>query len=134
MAAGSRLCYALARDGAFPRFVERLSPTGVPRLSIAVIATVALGGLLLSYLMRFEAEYLVFVSSTLGAATYIAATAAACRLLRGRGRAFAAISFIACLAIFFFGGPSIVITVLVAGGSLVFHRLRGRDGAIASRS
>ena len=66
------------------------------------------------------------------AAAEVAATAAAVKLLRRKGRAFAGVSLLACTAIFFFGGPSILITLLVASASVIFRRMNRRARIAAS--
>jgi amino acid efflux transporter len=124
MASGSRLGYALARDGAFPRPLARLNRTGVPTRSVGVVFLYALVGLGLLYLNGGGAEDLVFVSSTLGIATYIIAMAAALRLLKtAAARGMAIVSLCVCAAIFGLGGGSVLLASLVAALAIGYRVL-----------
>jgi amino acid efflux transporter len=128
VAATSRLGYALARDGSFPRRFASLAANGVPRRAVLLVGAYAATGMLVSYLAGWEAESLVPVSTSLGLATYLVGTAAGVRILGGRERGVALISLALCAAATPFFGISFVIPVLVAGAALsaraVFSRTR----------
>ncbi|GLV60832.1 hypothetical protein KDH_76510 [Dictyobacter sp. S3.2.2.5] len=126
VAAGSRLGYALARDGAMPAWLARLDQHGVPRRSLLVIGVVALLGLAATYLLGLSAGSLLSIPNSLGIATYVVGTAAGARLLAGLARWLAAASCLLCLAIFFFAGASIAIPVLTAALALLYLWWRRR--------
>jgi amino acid efflux transporter len=104
VAATSRLGYALARDGSFPRPFAQLTRDGVPRRAVCLVGAYAAAGMIASYSAGWEAETLLPVPNSLGLATYLIGTAAGVRLLRGGERLLALISFALCaLALPFFG-------------------------------
>src|SRR5260370_7196753 len=98
MAATSRLGYALARDGAFPAWLEPLNRQGVPTRVILLVSAYALGGFALVYVVGGRAETLLFIPNSLGIATFIVGTAAGVRLLKAKGRYLTPLSFLLSIA------------------------------------
>jgi amino acid efflux transporter len=127
MAAISRLGYALARDGAFPAWLEPLNRQGVPTRVILLVSAYALGGFALAYVVGWRAETLLFIPNSLGIATFIVGTAAGVRLLKGKGRWLAAVSFLLCIAVFVFAGASVFLPMGVALAAFAYRRLRRRE-------
>jgi amino acid efflux transporter len=99
VAGAGRLAGAMADDGTMPRFMGR---AGAP---LAVFAVT--GALLLTLLAAgiADIEPLIRASSSCFVAVYVAATAAGARLLAGRVRVAAALSFVLVLVVFAFSGP-----------------------------
>lgn len=126
VAATSRLGYALARDGALPRPLARLTSRGVPAVSIATVAAIAFAGLVLAYLRDWGAEAFLVVPNSLVIVVYVIAMAAAVRLLSGRARLLAAAGLVPSLVILPFAGVSLVIPAAVAAGALGYRFLRLR--------
>ena len=123
MAATSRLGYALARDGAFPAWLETLNRQGVPSRVVLLVGGYALMGLALAYAVGWSTDTLLFIPNSLGIATYIVGTAAGVRLLKGKTRWLAAMSFLLCVAVFFFAGASVILPVMVALAAFAYRRL-----------
>jgi len=107
VAATSRLGYALARDGQFPRIFAGLGEDGVPRRAVALVGAYAASGLALAYVAGWGAERLLPVPNALGLATYLVAMAAAVKLLAGRARLFGAAGLAFCAAVTPFFGASL---------------------------
>ena len=123
IASVSRLGYALARDGAFPRSLGRLDAQGVPRVAVIAVGAVGAAGLAIILAGRLGAEDLLVVPSSLVILTYILGMGAGVRLLHGRERALAAIGLAMCLAVAPFAGGSLLVALLVAGGAIAYRRL-----------
>jgi amino acid efflux transporter len=127
----SRLGAALGRDGGFPSWLARGSEAGeVPRRSLGVLGTLALGALLVDLAFGVGTQPLVLMATSLFVTVYAVGVAAAIRLLpRGKARAsaVAALLFVAVLLVL--SGVYLVYPALVAGGALVYHRVRrNRNG------
>jgi amino acid efflux transporter len=123
IAAVSRLGYALARDGAFPRRLERLDSHGVPRAAVIAVGAVGAAGLAVTLVGRLGAEDLLVVPSSLVILTYVLGMAAGVRLLHGRGRSLAAIGLAMCLAVAPFAGGSLFVALVVGSGAIAYRRL-----------
>jgi amino acid efflux transporter len=123
IASVSRLGYALARDGAFPRPLERLDSQGVPRAAVIAVGAVGAAGLAVTLVGRLGAEDLLVVPSSLVILTYVLGMAAGVRLLHGRERSRAAIGLAMCLAVAPFAGGSLFVALVIAGGAIAYRRL-----------
>lgn len=130
MAATSRLGYALARDGAFPAWLEPLNAQGVPARAILVVGVYALAGFVLAYTLGWNADTLLFIPNSLGIATFIVGTAAGVKLLKGKARWLAAVSFLLCIAVFLFAGGSIFLPIGVALIAFAYQRLNRHRSAL----
>lgn len=122
-AATSRLGYALGRDKAFPGWMGQLSERSIPLNALLAIGGLAAIGLLLCYLLHWEAEQLLIIPNSLGLATYLIGTAAGMRILAGWRRVVAAVAFLLCGAIFPFAGASILLPLTFALASFLYQRL-----------
>jgi amino acid efflux transporter len=123
VAANSRLGFALARDGAFPRPLSRLDARGVPRVSVLLVGTLSGAALALAFAFSWGAEDLVFVPSALVVATYVLGMGAAARLLRGSARRLALTALAFCIAVAPFVGASAVVPLAVAAAALIYRRV-----------
>ncbi len=133
VAAVSRLGYALARDGVFPRFLAPLDERGVPLRAVFAVSGWAATFLVIAYLVGWGAEELLVVPNSLVIVTYLAGMAAAVRLLAGAGRLLAGIAFALCLALLPFAGVALAIPVAVALAALAYRRFATRAGVAPTR-
>jgi amino acid efflux transporter len=130
VAATSRLGYALARDGAFPAPLARLSARGVPLLSVLVVGGYATAGVGVSYLAHWDAETLLIVPNSLVIVTYLAGMAAGVRLLTGTRRVLAVIATLLCAVLVPFSGVVLAIPAALAVVAVLYRRWFGRSGAV----
>lgn len=124
VAAGSRLGYALARDGAFPPPLARLDRRGVPRAAVLAVGVYAASGLAISYLAGWGADIWLPISNSLGIATYVVGGAAGLQLLPGTGRWMALASCVLCAAILPFAGLFAFLPPAVALAAVLYRRTR----------
>jgi amino acid efflux transporter len=80
VAATARLGYALARDRAFPSWLDHLDERGAPTHAVLTVGGYAAIGMLLSYVVGWNPENILVVPTSLGLATYIVGSAAGRRL------------------------------------------------------
>jgi amino acid efflux transporter len=116
----SRLAAALARRRALPVWLGPLDARGVPRRSLAVLAAVGMGALLVAYVTDLRIADLLAPSNSAFIATYVLSMAAAMRLLRGPLRVGAAISLVACVVVFVFTGGFVLWIAGVTALSLIY--------------
>ena len=128
VAAASRLGYALARDRAFPAWLDRLDPHGIPQAAVLTVGGYAALGLVLTYAFGWSTNTLLIVPNSLGIATYLVGMAAGMRLLAGHARWLAAISLLLCLAVLPFAGASVLLPLAVGVAAVLYQRLRYRAG------
>ncbi|MGP4002915.1 APC family permease [Streptomyces sp. 8N706] len=121
VAATSRLGYALARDGAFPAPLARVSSRGVPAVAVLAVGGYAGAGIVVSYFAHWGPETLLVVPNSLVIMTFLAAMAAGVRLLRGMARVLAGIGTLLCLVLIPFSGGVIVIPLAIAAIALAYH-------------
>jgi amino acid efflux transporter len=124
VAATARLGYALARDGAFPSWLDHLDERRVPSRAVLAVGGFAAIGMLLSYVVGWDPEDILVVPTSLGLATYIIGSAAGRRLLAGGAKLLATISMLLCLAVFPFAGAFVGLPVAVAAAAWLYRRLR----------
>jgi amino acid efflux transporter len=125
IASVSRLGYALARDGSFPRALARLTGAGVPAAAVVSVGLVGAAGLAIALVAGLGAEDLLLVPSSLVVLTYVAGMAAGVRLLAGRERALAAVGLALCAAVTPFAGTSVVVPLVVGGAAVAYRRIAG---------
>lgn len=134
VAGASKLGAALGRDGVFPAWLARGSEAGqAPRRSLAVLGVGSLGALVVDEAAGVGPEPLVLLTTGLFVAVYLVGVAAAIRLLPRRSAArAAAIAALAVVVVLLVVSRGYLIwPVLVTGGALVYHRLRGRRESAA---
>jgi len=124
VAATARLGYALARDGAFPSWLDYLDERGVPTHAVLAVGGFAAIGMLLSYVVGWNPKDILVVPTSLGMATYIVGSASGTRLLAGGAKLLAMISMLLCLAVFPFAGAFVGLPVAVAAAAWMYRRLR----------
>lgn len=121
VAATSRLGYAMARDGAFPAPLAKVSARGVPAVSVLVVGGYATLGVLVSYFANWGPETLLVVPDSLVIMTFVAAMAAGVRKLTGARRVLAVIGTVLCLVLVPFSGVVLVIPVIIAILALAYR-------------
>jgi amino acid efflux transporter len=124
VAATARLGYTLARDGAFPSWLDHLDERGVPARAVLAVGGYAAIGMLLSYVVGWNPEDILVVPTSLGLATYIVGSAAGARLLAGGAKLLAVISMLLCLVLLPFAGAFVSLPVAVAAAAWLFRRMR----------
>ena len=130
VAATSRLGYALARDGAFPRWLTALNTSSVPVRAVLAVGGYAACGMLLSYAAGWGPEDLLAVPTSLGLATYVVGTAAGVRLLAGWSRLLATAALLMCLALLPFAGVYVLLPIAVAIAALLYRRHMPKNAAL----
>ncbi|UUU25917.1 APC family permease [Streptomyces sp. DSM 40750] len=126
VAATSRLGYALARDGAFPAPLARISTNGVPAISVVAVGGYAGLGVVVSYVAGWGPETLLVVPASLVIMTFLAGMAAGVRLLSGGRRTLAGLGTVLCLVLVPFSGGIVVIPVAVTVLALAYRWWTGR--------
>ncbi|MCY0874943.1 MAG: amino acid permease [Firmicutes bacterium] len=114
----SRMIYAQARDGHFPRILARLHKRyQTPVSSLLLMGILSLVALCLAGAMRLQLQPFVTVVSVADLAVYIVSLAAALRILRDRGsRLMALSSLLPCVLVYAASGwimlvPAAILTV-----------------------
>jgi amino acid efflux transporter len=125
IAGATRLAGAMAAERSMPGWMAR------PRAPLAVIATVAAAILVVLAVGLADVQPLVRATSACFVAVYVTATAAGARLLDGRLRAVAALSFVLVVIVLAFSGAYLAVPAAVA--ALAVAALRRRAGGAAWR-
>ena len=131
-AGAAKLGAALGRDGGLPAWLGHGSMTGhVPRRSLAVLGVSATTVLMVAAAAGIGTRPLVSLTTGLFVAVYVVGVAAAVKLLprRSKARAAAVVSLVAVVALLVMSGAYLVWPMLVAGGALLYFRVRRRAGA-----
>lgn len=126
-AGAAKLGAALGRDGGLPSWLGRGSGTGqAPRRSLAVLGTSATAVLAVVVAAGIGTRPLVSLTTGLFVAVYLVGVAAAVKLLprRSAPRAAAMVSLAAVIVLLVMSGLYLVWPVLVAGGALLYLRMR----------
>jgi amino acid efflux transporter len=126
-AGAAKLGAALGRDGGLPSWLGRGSGTGqAPRRSLAVLGTSATAVLAVVVAAGIGTRPLVSLTTGLFVAVYLVGVAAAVKLLprRSAPRAAAVVSLAAVIVLLVMSGLYLVWPVLVAGGALLYLRMR----------
>jgi len=128
----SRVIYAAARDGAFPRYLHHVhAGTGVPDRSLVMLFSLSMATLGIYYLARIDLQTALLIPSGAAILVYVIGSASGIRLLKGDGRrtAFAWTSLLISVSILpFVGVPALVsvAAVLSALSFVVLARRRAR--------
>jgi amino acid efflux transporter len=126
-AGAAKLGAALGRDGGLPAWLGRGSGTGqAPRRSLAVLGASATAVLAVVVAAGIGTRPLVSLTTGLFVAVYLVGVAAAVKLLprRSAPRAAAVVSLAAVVVLLVMSGLYLVWPVLVAGGALLYLRVR----------
>ncbi|PWK10310.1 APC family permease [Tumebacillus permanentifrigoris] len=126
LASSSRLGYALARDGVFPRWFEKKSGRDVPHRSVWFLFVTNSLTLGVCYLWDLSIDKLILVPVTLGILVYVITTVACVKLLWHDpvGRWTSILSALFCLAVAPFAEGYLIVPVLVTGACLLYLRRR----------
>ena len=120
VAATSRLGYALARDGMFPRPLSRLNTRQVPGVAISVVGGWALGALTVNHVTGSGIEMLIVLPNSLVLIVYLAATVAAVRLLSGWQRTLPLVGTAMVATLLPFAGIALTAPAIVAALALAY--------------
>jgi len=104
----SRVVLAVARDGALPRALGRVSARGgVPGRSLTLLTGLALLMLLVYYLFDFDLQTALLIPSGAAIVVYVVGSAAGIKLLptRGPARALPWVSRVISIGVLPFVGP-----------------------------
>lgn len=129
-AGGSRLGAALARDGGLPRVLAAGGGPGeVPRRSLAVIASIALGTVATLALLDLPTDATLLLATGTFSFVYVVGAAAALRLLPRRTPAWwcAVASLVSALALLAMTGTHVLGPALFAAGGLAWTLVRRRS-------
>ena len=125
----SRVIYAAARDGAFPRFLFHVhARTGVPDRSLVMLFSLSMVTLGIYYLAGVDLQTALLIPSGAAILVYVIGSASGIRLLRGDGRrtAFAWTSLLISVSILPFVGVPALVSVIAVLAALSFVVLAGR--------
>jgi amino acid efflux transporter len=125
----SRVIYAVARDGGFPRFLYHLNAkSGVPDRSLIMLVTLSMVTLGAYFLTGVNLETALLVPSGAAILVYVIGSAAGIKLLKGPGEraVFAWISLLMSLAILPFVGALALVAVLTGLSGFGFVWFTGR--------
>jgi amino acid efflux transporter len=126
----SRVIYAVARDGGFPRFLYHLNEkTGVPDRSLVMLFGFSMVMLCLYFYTGVNLETALLIPSGAAILVYVIGSAAGIKLLKGgeHRSIFAWISLLMSLAILPFVGFLALVSVMTGLAALVFIRLARRN-------
>ncbi|MFB7116232.1 APC family permease [Streptomyces sp. NPDC056291] len=112
---------ALGRDGWAPKALTRRNRRGAPSTAVATVAGIGVLGLLLCVVAQWGTADLVAVPATLVLTTYLVASAAGMRLLRGKQRLLPGLSFAMAAVV----APSAGAHLLIAAGIALAVALAG---------
>ena len=131
----SRVIYAVARDGGFPRWLHHLnSRTGVPDRSLVTLFGLSILMLGVYFVTEVNLETALLIPSGAAILVYVIGSAAGIKLLKGHGErnTFAWISLIMSLAILPFVGILALVAVFTGLAGLGFLWSAGRRGTRSS--
>jgi amino acid efflux transporter len=120
LASSSRLGFALARDGVFPGWFEKMSGRDVPYRSVWFLFGTNSLTLLMCYIWEIGMDRLILVPTTLGILVYIITTLACVKLLWNDplGRMTSVVSALFCLAVAPFAEGFLIVPMVVTAGCL----------------
>ncbi|MBL0386675.1 amino acid permease [Tumebacillus sp. ITR2] len=126
LASSSRLAFALARDGVFPRWFEKKSGRDVPNRAVWFLFVTNTVTLLICYVFDLSVDKLILVPVTLGILVYIITTFACVKLLWNDkvGRWTSMLSALFCLGVAPFAQGYLLVPVLVTVACLAYLRWR----------
>jgi amino acid efflux transporter len=112
----SRLVYAQARQGDFPRFLAQLHPVyQTPHRVLLSLAAIFGLVMVTGYYHGLDLTVFIQFTSTIFIALYIIGMASAVKLLDETGRGYALVSLVLCLVIYGFTGWAGLYPLLLAG-------------------
>lgn len=128
----SRVIFAAARDGNFPKALEHINnKTGIPDRSLIVLSTFSVLMLLVYYFFNVDLTTALLIPSGAAIIIYIIGSAAGVKLLREQkgGKIFPWISLLMSLAILPFVGTVALVAIVIVAGGLLYSWLSPRNTA-----
>ena len=125
----SRVIYAAARDGAFPRFLYHVHPaTGVPDRSLVTLFSLSIITLGFYFVAGIDLQTALLIPSGAAILVYVIGSASGIRLLKGDGRrtSFAWMSLLISIVILPFVGMPALVSVVAVLAALTFIVIAGR--------
>jgi len=125
----SRVIYAAARDGAFPRFLDHVHvKTGVPDRSLVMLFTLSMVMLGFYFFADIDLETALLIPGGAAILVYVIGSASGIRLLRrdGRRTVLAWMSLVISLSILPFVGIPALVSVIAVLAALAFVVIAGR--------
>ncbi len=119
----SRVVYAAAKDGAFPRFLDHIDRrTAAPNRALLTLFGSAMVTLVLFYFLNVELETALLIPSGAAIVVYVIGSGAGMKLLKTTGvlKALPGISLIISLIILPFVGPLLSVSLIIAALALVY--------------
>jgi amino acid efflux transporter len=132
----SRVIFAAARDGGFPKSLEHISSnTGVPDRSLAVLSGLSLLMLFVYYFFDVDLATALLIPSGAAILIYIIGSVAGIKLLRGQkgGKIFPWISLFMSLAILPFVGTVALAAIFAGIAGLIYGWFSQRASAGATQ-
>ncbi len=127
----SRVVYAVARGGGFPKAIAKVNPSnGVPNRAIIMVSGLALVSIFGYYFLNInDLQTALLIPSGAAILVYVFGSAAGIRLLGGKGwkRVLPWISFAISVAILPFVGVLLAASIVFMGLSLLYTKLSKRD-------
>jgi amino acid efflux transporter len=128
----SRVLLAVARDGALPTSLSRVSGrTGAPTRSVTLLSGLSLAMLAVYYFSGVDLQTALLIPSGAAVLVYVIGSAAGVKLLpvRGARRALPWASLVVSVVVLPFIGPLALVAVAIGGGALGYSLLvRRRRG------
>jgi amino acid efflux transporter len=125
----ARMFYAAARDGELPAMLGKVdTASGVPRRALLFLLAVDLSSLLAYYVLHLDIQTGFLGTSGAAVLTYLIGSAAGIRLLREGGlrRLLPWLSFAAAVALLFFVGSLLILSLAIVVLALFYSSLRSK--------
>ena len=123
----SRVIYSVAKEGGLPRTIARInSKTGVPYLSLALLTSLGMITLVVSYFLSIDLQTALLIPSGAAILVYVIGSASGIKLLKGgRAKLLPWISLAVSVIMLPFVGPVLLVSLAVTLLSLYYRKLRG---------
>jgi amino acid efflux transporter len=123
----SRVIYSVAKEGGLPRAIARIhSKTGAPHLSLALLTSLGMITLVVSYFLSIDLQTALLIPSGAAILVYVIGSASGVKLLeRGRGKLLPWISLAASVIMLPFVGPVLIVSLAAVLLGVYYRKLRG---------
>jgi amino acid efflux transporter len=123
----SRVIYSVAKEGGLPRAIARIhSKTGAPHLSLALLTSLGMITLVVSYFLSIDLQTALLIPSGAAILVYVIGSASGVKLLkRGRGKLLPWISLATSVIMLPFVGPVLIVSLAAVLLGVYYRKLRG---------
>jgi amino acid efflux transporter len=121
----SRVIYATAREGGFPKFLGNISPkTRVPGRALMFLLGLSFLTLIISYILNVDLETALLIPSGAAILVYIVGSASGIKLLEAKGarRLYPWISLTISIIMAFFVGIVLLVAIAFGAAGLFYRR------------